>query len=73
MVIGKIDSVMEQSTIELRCHNGSLNWLLVARINKIALLVDCETHKSNADSVFIEEDVRMRAEKNETGNQTVLQ
>ena len=60
-MICKIDPVMQESTIELRSHNGPLYQLLVVGIDKISPLIDSKANKRDANLVLIEEYARMRA------------
>ena len=60
-MICKIDPVMQESTIELRSHNGPLYQLLVVGIDKIPLLIDSKANKCDAHPVLIEENIRVRA------------
>ena len=61
IVLLKVNLVGNEACVQLLCHDGSLQYTPVGRVNQVSIPRHHEAHKSDTHSVLVEEDVGMGA------------
>ena len=61
IVLFKVNLVGNEACVQLLCHDGSLQYTPVGRVNQVSVSCHHEANKSDTHSVFVEEDVGMGA------------
>ena len=61
IVLLNVNLVGNEPCVQLLCHDGSLQYTPVGKVNQVSVSCHHEAHKSDTHSVLVEEDVRMGA------------